>query len=416
MSELVDTNMMDRVQKWEWLRKDEEIGGFNLNPDACPAFGYSPKALTSAYIIYALTEIKYKNIEPQIQYLLKICEEEFDGYILGLAGNAFYNYGLEEEGRRCAERIEQDEDGAVRRAKTSITRSGGECLIIETTSLALLAWMRESGRFMTNITLGMNYLLCNCKGGGYFHGTQSTILALKAIIKYDAIRSALQGKANFLFKINHSVIQKFVIDSTDIQNSDSLGLSSFIQNIELGNLNNHSEHWGGKNIKLEISIDSYEPNAQVEEDFEMPFSLDVEYAALNPMSAPYAQMEYKLGLQDTFFKLGHIAKYELYIRNDKQENIGMVVAIVRVPAAFEITYESLEKLKSGNMIAHFEVIAGNDIYLYWTHMLPNQEIKFPLFFIAKFKGSFTARASCAYEYYCPENKKWLIAQKVKVTD
>ena len=407
MSELVDTNMMDRVQKWEWFRKDENIGGFNLNPNGCDSFGYSPKSLTSAYIIYALTEIKYKNIEAQIQYLIKMSKEEKDNYILSLCANAFYNYGLEEEGRECAERIEQDEEGSVSKAKTSITRSGGICLIIETTSLALMAWMRESVRFMPKIAEGINYLLKNFKGGGYFHGTQSTILALKAIIKYDSLRSSLLGKATFDVKLNGTLLKQFTLNSESVQEPTSLNISTFlpIQNT-----------WAGQKLKFEIGVSSFIPDAASKEDFDMPFSLDVDYAAKNPMSTPHAQIEYKLEIENNTFKLNDIAKYSLYLRNDKPENIGMVVAIVRVPAAFEITHESLEKLKSGNVISHFEVIAGNDIYIYWTHMLPNQEIQFPLFFIAKFKGSFTARASCAYEYYCPENKKWLIAQQVKVIE
>ena len=407
MSELVDTNMMDRVQKWEWLRKDENLGGFNLNPNGCDSFGFSPKALTSAYIIYALTEIKYKNIESQMQYLINMTRTERDDYILGLSANALYNYGLEEEGRTCAERIEQDKEGAVSKAKTSITRSGGKCLIIETTSLALLAWMREPQRFMPRISAGINYLLKNCKGGGYFHGTQSTILALKAIIKYDSLRSCLMGKASFEVKLNGRVVKEFKLDSETGSEPTALKLSSFLDT---------SKHWGGEKVYLEICISSYIPDKGTKEDFEMPYSLDVEYAAESPMSAPNAQIEYKLQIQNPSLTEGDIAKYSLYVRNDKQENIGMVVAIVRVPAAFEISQESLEKLKSAKVIAHFEVIAGNDIYIYWTHMLPNQEIQFPLFFIAKFKGSFTARASCAYEYYCPENKKWLIAQKVTVQD
>ena len=75
--------------------------------------------------------------------------------------------------------------------------------------------------------------------------------------------------------------------------------------------------------------------------------------------------------------------------------------------------ESLEKLKSSSKIfSQFEVNSGNEIYLYWISMFSQQEIMFQLHFIAKFKGSFTAKASCAYEYYCPENKKWVVAKTV----
>ena len=95
----------------------------------------------------------------------------------------------------------------------------------------------------------------------------------------------------------------------------------------------------------------------------MPFSLDIELNAQNPVQDPNIQIKFGIELENPQpLKQNDIAKYSIYVKNDKEENIGMVVAIIRVPAAFEISYESLEKLKSSKIFSQLEVNSGNEIY------------------------------------------------------
>lgn len=75
-------------------------------------------------------------------------------------------------------------------AKTSITRSGGDSLLIETTAIAALCWLNEKQAFGANIRRAIDWLATRCKDGK-FGSTQATVLALKAIIAYDiALTSA----------------------------------------------------------------------------------------------------------------------------------------------------------------------------------------------------------------------------------
>ena len=358
MPELVDSHILKRSESWEWGRKDENQGGFNLNPNGYDSFANSPKELTSAYIIWVLTEIKYNNLKAQISYLLKVAELTSDPYILGLCGNAFYNYELKTEGRICSEKIIQKKNGCVNGAKNSITRSGGKCLIIETTSLALLTWMNEPAIFLTKIKAAINFIMKNVKGGGYFHGTQSTILALKAIIKYDSIMSTtLQGKATFTLKLNENVVEQFILNSQEINGAEeALQYSMQLSKLKFPEM-------AGTNLKFQIYISEYLPKGGTKDDFEMPFSLDIELNAQNPVQDPNIQIKFGIELENPQpLKQNDIAKYSIYVKNDKEENIGMVVAIIRVPAAFEISYESLEKLKSSKIFSQLEVNSGNEIY------------------------------------------------------
>ena len=62
---------------------------------------------------------------------------------------------------------------------------------IETTALAVLAWLREPAR-VGNVERSMRFLAESCEGGRY-GSTQSTVLALRAIVAYDQARSREAG-------------------------------------------------------------------------------------------------------------------------------------------------------------------------------------------------------------------------------
>src|SRR4029450_11069387 len=90
----------------------------------------------------------------------------------------------------------QETAGNVKGAVTSITRSGGDALAIETTSLSVLAWMREA-EYAANVEKGLRWIVESNKGGR-FGSTQSTILALRSIIAYDAARARPRAPGRLL--------------------------------------------------------------------------------------------------------------------------------------------------------------------------------------------------------------------------
>ena len=61
---------------------------------------------------------------------------------------------------------------------TSITCSYGEGLLLEASSLAVLAWIKGDTKFRPNVEQSMQWVASKCKDGR-FGSTQSTILALK---------------------------------------------------------------------------------------------------------------------------------------------------------------------------------------------------------------------------------------------
>ena len=83
-------------------------------------------------------------------------------------------------------------------ATASIVGSSGEALEVETTGLSVLAWLREA-RYAAQVEKGINFLAESCKAGRY-GSTQSTVLALRAIMAYDKARSKPKAAGSLLLQ------------------------------------------------------------------------------------------------------------------------------------------------------------------------------------------------------------------------
>ena len=102
----------------------------------------------------------------------------------------------------------QDSEGAFKIAETSITRSSGKNLIIETTSLALLGMIRICPeKYTENIKKAVDFLVLKMNGG-YFGSTQATILAMRALVEFMSFSGTNSTDLNFEVDVN---AQKYLI-------------------------------------------------------------------------------------------------------------------------------------------------------------------------------------------------------------
>src|SRR5207249_6064041 len=76
-----------------------------------------------------------------------------------------------------------------------ITYSGGNDLLVETTSLAVLAWLKagRASEFRDNAQAGIRWIGRQRSWSGGFGGTQATILALKALTAVTRESRALEA-------------------------------------------------------------------------------------------------------------------------------------------------------------------------------------------------------------------------------
>lgn len=182
----VDTSIISRNS--EWLlnrRKNDGSGKFNLNDKALDTFGRASQDITDAYILWVLTSMKgydEAKLKNEFKNLETIALNSFDPYILGLASGAFFNIGKKDLALKYAQRLvamQNKTSGAVEGAKSSITSSQGQNLLVETTSLAMMDWIDiDAAVFAPQIELAMKFLLSSMKNGGSYGSTQATILSL----------------------------------------------------------------------------------------------------------------------------------------------------------------------------------------------------------------------------------------------
>ncbi|MGH7226919.1 MAG: alpha-2-macroglobulin family protein, partial [Gemmataceae bacterium] len=183
----VDAAMMKRTHDYLLNQRDGH-GGFKRNPRALDTFGRAPQHITNAYVVWALTEGgKDDDISKELAALSEQAKASKDPYFLSLVANSLINCAKTAEATKLLKKVVeiQKPDGHLDAAQTSITGSGGRDLQIETTSLAVLGWLKANpGAFNGGIQKAIRWIGQQRGGYGGFGSTQSTILALKALILY----------------------------------------------------------------------------------------------------------------------------------------------------------------------------------------------------------------------------------------
>ena len=147
----VDKDMLDRTRAWLLSRRDG-TGGFRRNAKAVDSFGGAPADTTNAYIVWALIESGEKGLDREIALVKASAGSTEDSYIVALGANILHGTGDHVGARQLMDKLARSQDaaGGVKGAVTSITRSGGDALAIETTALSVLAWMREPSYAASN--------------------------------------------------------------------------------------------------------------------------------------------------------------------------------------------------------------------------------------------------------------------------
>ena len=412
MGELIDidTTMLDRVKDW-LLSRGKDDGSFELSSQSIDSFGRAPKNITCAYITWALSCMGYKNLTPQINYLLPMTDTTTDPYFLGLVMNILHNIGGEEyisKATSIGDKLVnlQSDVGSMEGAETSITNSHGESLTLESTSLVVLGWLGDStGRYVLTVENAVKYIINSVKDGKY-STTQATVLCLKALIKYDESKGKIQGKAIFLVTLGGNVL-------------DQLTLSTYSEDViqykrgYTSLLPNQNPIYGNSNIKITVELASYsytERKDSEEEatDFDIPYYIELEYYNKQPSTSPSNGFNFTLLLlpDKDIYTEGEGVQFKVNLQNTLDRELGMTVAVVRLPAAFSINFNDLERLKQEGKVSSFELL-DSDLILYWRGIRGNEEKEININAIVAFGGVFVGRPSCVYEYYNPANVAWL---------
>jgi hypothetical protein len=381
----VDQNMINRTAAL-LLEKRDGNGGFKKNPRALDSFGGADEDITNAYIVYALSEAgRGKEIQKELDAAARKAKAGNDPYMLALVANALFNTGNYEQGDEMIKAISglKNDGGFWSGKKHSITRSTGEGLKVETTSLIALAVMKSVKPDAKLIIDAVKFLVNARSGYGGFGSTQATILALKSLTKY----------AEFSRKTDEAGTVEVWINGSNVASKDFAKGQT-------------------ENVKLE-GLERYftEGKQQVEVRYTgcknaLPYSMNVVYNTTLPESDKNCVVALETKLMSKQVKVGETIRLSATLRNKTNEGQPMTMAIIGLPAGLSAQPWQLKEMQEKGVIDFYEIV-GNNIACYYRSLAPAAQKQINLDLKAEIPGQYEAPASSAYLYYTAENKHWV---------
>ncbi|MBP6744919.1 A-macroglobulin complement component [bacterium] len=386
----VDKTMVANTRAWLFKQKDGK-GGFSRKRRALHTW-IEDKDCSNAYILWSLLETGQpaSDLKPEIDSLKAAAASSPNSYVLALAANALYLSDNKAEAKKLMDKLatKQKADGSIGDTKSSIVGSEGEALAVEGAALTTLAWMREP-QYAANVEKSVKFLADSCKAGRY-GSTQSTVLALRAIVTYDKLRAKPKAPG----KVRLYVDGQSIGDWADF----TPATTGAIKLPDLSELLTPGDH------KLELRMEGGAP---------MPYSMAVNYNAIKPASSDQCKLDLKVSLAQTKLTEGNATEANVTVINKEKAVVPTPVAIIGLPGGLEPRHDQLKELVKKGKIDAYEV-RGREVVLYWRTLDSEAKVEIPLSLIAAVPGTYTGPASRAYLYYTDENKQWVDGVAVEI--
>jgi hypothetical protein len=380
--------MLADTRNWLLGRRDGK-GGFTHERRALHTWITDPDCADS-YCTWALLESGEKNLDPEVRRVKEVAASDTNSYVKALAANVLSLAGDKEGAKHFMDELaaRQESDGHVSGATASIVGSEGDSLQIETASLATLAWLRDSA-YSGNVERAVEFLANSCQDGRY-GSTQSTVLALRAIVRHDQLRAHPAASGTVQLLIDGALVGEPMAFTTDTKGA--ITLPDFAGLLTPG--------------KDALSL-------RMSNGATLPYVMDVAFNSIKPASSDLCKVSIDVSLKDAQLTEGGTTEADATITNRTGAAIPTPIAIVGLPGGLEVRYDQLKELVKAQRIAAYEV-RGREVILYWRDLEANQTVRIPLSLTAAVPGDYTGPASPAYLYYTDEYKQWADGLKVSI--
>jgi hypothetical protein len=380
----VDGKMVERTAAWLMSRRDGK-GGFGRSAQALDTFGRAGDATTNAYIMWALAEAqRTSGLDRELAAQRALGASTADPYLLALATNtALLAAPRAPETAAMVARLAamQAKDGGFPGAKETITKSGGEALVIETTALAALALIKAGDAYGSQVRAAVDWINGRRGGYGQWGNTQATILGLKALTAYAHHARQMQAPGAATLIVNGKRLATIEFDKgrRDALVWDDLAASLV----------------AGKNVvELELAGGA-----------QLPYTISIDYRSVRPQSSPRAKVAVATELGKPRVKMGEGVTLRARVENRTAEGIPMTLARVGIPGGLVTQTWQLKELRDKGLIDFYET-RPREVILYWRELPPSAKKAVELQLLAAVPGAYEAPASSAYLYYTAEDKAW----------
>ena len=384
----VSNIMINRTANWLLQRRDGK-GGWEMNERFLHSWADN-SSIYNAYITWAMTEAGYhKKLKRELDFVYESAIKTEDVYVMSLAANALLNAN-DTRGKDLLNDItlRQNEDGSWSGLQHSITHSKGRELAVETTSLVMLAMLKDN-RNGEQIRKANDFLM-QARGSYGFGNTQATVMALKAIIAYAKVAQNTDKNGRLTVYLNDDEIAKY--DYSEAETTDVL-LSNLVSDLPKGNYE----------IKVKFSKTKHP----------VPFLLSVNYDTRYPQNDDERAIELTTELQDTAVAQGETVRLKIRLNNMSGENQSNPIAIIGLPAGASPQLWQLKQLQNEGAFDYYESFDGYFVF-YFRTIDAGQTKTINLDLKATLKGSYSAPASTAFLYYNQENRAWSKAKTLEI--
>ena len=384
----VNQEMIKRTAKWLLGRRDGK-GSWLYSGQGLHSW-HGVSGIRDAYITWALCEAGYgKEITKEIEYAYTQAIKSEDSYQLALVANIMTIV----KDKRAAEMTEDlikriEKEGYWVGKSQSVTCSTGQGFRIETTALVALAMMK-SGKSGKSLQEAMDFI-ARSKSEYGFGNTQSTVLALKALVAYTAANKQTKEDGRILVWIDGKKIAEKAYEAGEKDNIVFEGLDRWLTD------GNH---------RVEVRYEGT--------NSPLPFEIEMSYASLKPASSASCALRLETDLSASTVRMGETVRLTSRIENTVSAPVASPLLMVGIPAGLSPQPWQLKELKDKNLIAYYEIFDGYLVF-YFNELAANEVKNIHLDLKADIAGTFEAPASKAYLYYTNEWKQWSQPERIKV--
>jgi uncharacterized protein YfaS (alpha-2-macroglobulin family) len=382
----VDQALIDRTAKWLLSRKDGK-GSWTKNQHALHSWAVAE--VTDAYIVWAMTEAGYiKEITEELNKSYKDAVKSEDPYMMALMANALFNAKDKRATVLVKELVKlQKKDGSFAGLTSSVTNSTGQSLLVETSSLAVLA-MLQTKSYNKEVQAALAAIQAGKSYCGY-GSTQGTVLALKAMLQHAKNSKKTSEAGELVVSVNGKQVTSiaYTADQTEILMPN---IGAFLKN-------------GKQVIKVEYK-GTKTP---------MPWDLEVTYTTRVPQNSPECQLALTTKLPQNSVKMGETIRLTTTLTNTRAKGQPMTMAMIGIPAGLSLQPWQLKELQEKKVVDYYELFDGYIVFHY-EQLEPNETKIVQLDLKADVPGSYEAPASSAFLYYTNEHKVWTMPEPMVI--
>ena len=375
----VDQDIITRAQNWLWKQRDGK-GGYKTNKG---------NPIQNAYTTYSLAQSQTPGFEAEIEYQAQRAKNTQDSYELALATLTLIHSDRTQEAKEAAHRlIALQQKGSYWTTEQTATYSGQYGRNIETTALTLMAFMHlDMARETTQESL---FWMLKQKRGKLWESTQSTILALKALVMYsERFESSMLPKGTLTFILNGNEIASHDYDENRLKPVYTQIKNGFVQ---------------GSNT-LEIQ--------NTGEDV-LPYSLQLSYFTDSPQNLQDNGFSLDVSFSKSSLSMGETTRMRAHIHNEKHILLRNPLVRIGIPAGLTPQSWQLQELLDRKTVGKVEH-TKQEIILYVNTLDQDESKTIALDLVAAIPGTYSSIPSRAYPYYDQSSTVWNKGHTVEIT-